>query len=535
MNQSKLQAAATIAYAVVTVLFVLFFLYMGFFEHVSIQETRALRDLQTVDSYTTEEIADPSAPIGVRTEYRWTLGSIDGGDTTLAFYLVHQYAEVYIDDTLIFRLLPQETNRIGKSISSNWGLIPLYPSDSGKEIRVIITPVYESFRDRTVEFQIGSTYKLLLSQLSHDLPQLLLSFLCIFAGLSISVLQGNQIRRKRSQDWSIFYLGNFTAILGLWKGSDTRFSAFLFQENAMLLGYLSIGALFLTCIPLGLFLHSRFSKSKFQPMLCLSVLASGISLIVLLCQVLGIADFRQMLPLGHLMIILLAITLLVMVLLQRRSQRRWSSSFYFLLLSFCVLTDMVLFYVTSSSYNLMFTMLAFLICTVILFITSILEINKRAFTDAHTGLFNRSRWNALLDKPVSDTESVAMIMIDLNGLKHINDTMGHDAGDAALVRFANILRNTIPPTNTICRWGGDEFAAMISNADRALCQTYLARIHDAVEAYNASGEKPELSYAAGFALSTEFPGLSCQELLKKADERMYRNKQQWYQENTSRK
>ena len=57
----------------------------------------------------------------------------------------------------------------------------------------------------------------------------------------------------------------------------------------------------------------------------------------------------------------------------------------------------------------------------------------------------------------------------------------------------------------------------------------LRTIDDAVNDYNLSGRKPELHYAIGYAMSNDFPDLSFEELLEKADEQMYQNKQLWYQ------
>ncbi|MGN1003949.1 MAG: GGDEF domain-containing protein [Oscillospiraceae bacterium] len=535
MQKSKLPKAAVLSYAVVAVLFIAFFIYMAIFEHVSVQKTRDVRAGYTIDQYSVEEIEDPSAPIGIRKEYRWILGDIDTGESTLTFYLVHHYAEVYIDDELMYSLMPQKANQIGQSISSNWVTIPLYPSDSGKEVRVIVTPVYESVRNRTIEFHLGSFHELYVAQLKHDLPQLILSAACILLGLFIMLAQLALIWRKRSQNWDIFFLGNFTTILGVWKITDTRFSPFMFDGNTLVLGYLTIGALFLACIPLALYLNSRFTDLKPAPMLIVSLLASGATLIALFCQVFGIADFKQTLPLSHIMIILIAVTLLAMVFARKvkgkSSQARWNWGFTSLLI-IGAFADLLVYYINKSSSGLVFTLLAVLLYTLSLFTINILDINKKAYTDTHTGLFNKSRWDALMDSPHPINEPIGMIMLDLNHLKYTNDTMGHEAGDKVIFNFANILRNTIPPNHTICRWGGDEFAVMITNANREAMEQYLEEIHTAVTAYNESGEKPAIYYAVGYALSTEFPELSREALFKKADERMYINKQQWYSENS---
>ena len=189
MQSSRLQKAAALSYQAIAALFLLFFVYICCFENVSMESARPLRTSSTVEDYAAEDIADPSAPIGVRREYRWTLGDVTDNDSSLAFYVVHHYAEVFLDGELIYRLVPMDTNRIGKSISSNWVIVPLYPADSGKEVRVVLTPVYESVRSRPVEFHIGSFYSLYSAQLRSDLPQLLRSAACILLGFFTLVVQ----------------------------------------------------------------------------------------------------------------------------------------------------------------------------------------------------------------------------------------------------------------------------------------------------------------------------------------------------------
>ena len=489
-----------------------------------------------MEDYTAEDIADPSAPIGVRREYRWTLGDVTDNDSSLAFYVVHHYAEVFLDGELIYRLVPMDTNRIGKSISSNWVIVPLYPTDSGKEVRVVLTPVYESVRSRPVEFHIGSFYSLYSAQLRSDLPQLLLSAACILLGFFTLVVQAFLIWRKKSQQWSVLYLGSLTMLLGLWKITDTRFSPFLFRQNTMALGYLTIGFLFLGSIALSLYLASRIRGIRTEPLFFLSLIASAAALTALALQVLGIADFKQTLLLAHVVLVLLAVYPLLTALLRRPKSMRtlprkaWLLEFLF---AGGILVDLVLFYRNNSSSGLVFSLLALLVYTLLLFIESLMTINRRAYTDAQTGLFNKARWNALMDHPSPAEEPVGMMMLDLNRLKHTNDTMGHAAGDKMIYTFANILRNTIPSSNTICRWGGDEFTVMVTSANREMLETYLQRISSAVDAYNESGEKPEVAYAAGYALSTDYAHLSRRELLQKADEQMYLHKQQWYREHVS--
>lgn len=533
-KKSRLERAASISYLCVAVLFLLVFLYMALFENVSVYVARDNRTYTVVNDYSVRNIEDPQAPAGIRREYSWVLDDIGTNDNCLGFYLVHHYAEVYLDDELVYRLMPDEDNKIARGVSSNWALIPIYPRDSGREVRVVITPAYSNVENREIEFAIGSRYSICFNQLKEDLPKLVLSALCIVIGVIIMIAQLVLILRKRTKNWEVFWLSCFSAILGIWKITDTRFSPIMFSGNPLVLGYITIGMIYLSVIPPLFYEREQFSDRR-DKSLSLEILAlCGVAFVVMLCQLLGIAEFKQTLVVSHALIIIATLIVLTAILRRRGhadGDQGRKDLFFILFLVFGVLLDFLIYYIRKNSSNLIFTMLSFLIYTVIVFIRNFADINRRAKTDAQTGFFNRSRWNQLMDEGTFGMEPIGIIMFDLNRLKHINDTMGHAVGDKVILSFSNILRNSIPHSNTICRWGGDEFTVMVTDASAEKIEAYLADIRKAAETYNASGEKPEIYYAAGYALSTQFPGVSRRELMQKADEQMYLDKKLWYREN----
>ena len=533
-KKSRLERAASISYLCVAVLFLLVFLYMALFENVSVYVARDNRTYTVVNDYTVRNIEDPQAPAGIRREYSWVLDDIGTNDNCLGFYLVHHYAEVYLDDELVYSLMPDEDNKIARGVSSNWALIPIYPRDSGREVRVVITPAYSNVENREIEFAIGSRYSICFNQLKEDLPKLVLSALCIVIGVIIMIAQLVLILRKRTKNWEVFWLSCFSAILGIWKITDTRFSPIMFSGNPLVLGYITIGMIYLSVIPPLFYEREQFSDRR-DKSLSLEILAlCGVAFVVMLCQLLGIAEFKQTLVVSHALIIIATLIVLTAILRRRGhadGDQGRKDLFFILFLVFGVLLDFLIYYIRKNSSNLIFTMLSFLIYTVIVFIRNFADINRRAKTDAQTGFFNRSRWNQLMDEGTFGMEPIGIIMFDLNRLKHINDTMGHAVGDKVILSFSNILRNSIPHSNTICRWGGDEFTVMVTDASAEKIEAYLADIRKAAETYNASGEKPEIYYAAGYALSTQFPGVSRRELMQKADEQMYLDKKLWYREN----
>lgn len=132
-----------------------------------------------ITEYACQEIADKDAPIGIRKEYTLSLDERIPTDCTLAFYTVHQYVNVWLDGENVYQLLPPDNTRFSKTVGSNWVMIPIYREDAGKEVRIEITPVYESFRNREVDFLIGSELAIYKDRLTKDLPQLILGMMAL--------------------------------------------------------------------------------------------------------------------------------------------------------------------------------------------------------------------------------------------------------------------------------------------------------------------------------------------------------------------
>lgn len=119
-------------------------------------------------------------------------------------------------------------------------------------------------------------------------------------------------------------------------------------------------------------------------------------------------------------------------------------------------------------------------------------------------------------------------MFDLNGLKHTNDTLGHNYGDILISEFAKILKVCIKHKGFVARFDGDEFVAIIKNADKNLIKQIKSNIDVEVKKYNMRNTGIILSYSIGYALSKEYPDLSLHDLLAKADAYMYLQKQEYY-------
>lgn len=147
------------------------------------------------------------------------------------------------------------------------------------------------------------------------------------------------------------------------------------------------------------------------------------------------------------------------------------------------------------------------------------ELTYISYHDALTGIYNRAYF---YEKCREVSPQMAVIMIDLDGLKVINDTFGHKIGDETLVETARIISDSIPPDGFVARVGGDEFAVVLfttaKHAVKAVCQT----IREKADNYNR-GKVIPLHLSLGYAFVEE-KEMTSEELLATADKWMYREK-----------
>ena len=532
----NLKRIAVAAYVATAVLFIAFALYMFVFKDNIVYSARDIASYKTVDNYSEEEVEDASAPIGIRKKYSWQIVDIDNNESCLIFYIVHSYAEVRFDDELIYSITASENTRTGNSPSSNWVVVPLYPSDVGRKVTVTVTPVYKGVKDREIVFQIGSRYAVFMHRLKADLPQIILSALCIVMGVLLVIVQMCFVANKRTSSYDMLYLGVFSLTMGIWRITDTRFSSIMFENHAAALGYITLLALFVMAVPLLLFMDERHT-GKFRVLLRSAALVNCAgAMFSLVCQAACVAELRQTLPVCHIMLIIdVAALLIVSVFDSVKGVKEKHTWIFNILIALGVLADIIYYYRKATSSGILFTTIAFLIYTVYLFAENILDIINKVYYDVNTKLYNKAHWEEFIKEKIPDSEPIGVMMLDLNRLKYTNDTFGHEMGDKMIVKFSEIMRKTFASCEFLCRWGGDEFVVVVRNANLEKMENYDKAIHAAVENYNKSGAKPEIYFACGYALSTEFSDISRDELLTKADKRMYSDKQQWYNEHVMTK
>ena len=156
------------------------------------------------------------------------------------------------------------------------------------------------------------------------------------------------------------------------------------------------------------------------------------------------------------------------------------------------------------------------------------ELDELAHCDTLVPLFNRRGLVRSLDTMIARFERhgtpAAMLFIDLNGLKQLNDRFGHPGGDDALIHVAERLREGVRGNDCVARIGGDEFCVLLDNADRKSAVETAERLVNQIadDEFMLSGTPVSLSVAIGITAVER--GDTPSTILARADQAMYRRK-----------
>jgi diguanylate cyclase (GGDEF)-like protein len=157
-----------------------------------------------------------------------------------------------------------------------------------------------------------------------------------------------------------------------------------------------------------------------------------------------------------------------------------------------------------------------------------LQIAERtARTDALTGIFNRRWLDETLLREIARLERTkshfTIMMADLNDFKAINTRVGHVEGDRMLVEVAHLLQRNFRASDSVVRYGGDEFIALMPDTDMAQARVAVERLQRFVDARNARNESA-VTLGLSCGLATFIPGMSMDALIQAADEDMFAQK-----------
>jgi diguanylate cyclase (GGDEF)-like protein len=156
------------------------------------------------------------------------------------------------------------------------------------------------------------------------------------------------------------------------------------------------------------------------------------------------------------------------------------------------------------------------------------QLDQLAHQDSLINLPNRRGFMRELDRLIARASrygtTAALLFVDLDGLKMINDTFGHQAGDEALIEVATNLSKGVRRSDIVARIGGDEFGILLENANEEIARDTSARLVELISGieFKHEGETLPLSVAIGVGMIE--PDDTPEAVMARADEEMYRRK-----------
>ncbi len=154
--------------------------------------------------------------------------------------------------------------------------------------------------------------------------------------------------------------------------------------------------------------------------------------------------------------------------------------------------------------------------------------NRNLLTDYLTGVYNRKGFDMHLKEKIrlsAAGRAFSAILLDFDHFKSINDTFGHDMGDKALQKSAELLRGCIRSADFIARFGGDEFVLLLDTADRKELESVVQRINSAIEKFNRDGgHSYAIGFSVGYAVYDAARQPTAEDFVKLLDQMMYQMK-----------
>ena len=156
------------------------------------------------------------------------------------------------------------------------------------------------------------------------------------------------------------------------------------------------------------------------------------------------------------------------------------------------------------------------------------ELDREAHRDALVPVANRRGLVRQLDMLIARRDRyntpAALLFVDVDGLKSLNDSFGHAAGDAALIYLANLMVGAVRQTDLVARLGGDEFAILLDHADESSAMEIADRLVNAAADSDFIHHGQPLPLSVAIGITTIEQGDTAEAVLDRADQEMYRDK-----------
>lgn len=458
---------------------------------------------------------------------------------SLLFKSTHEKVEVLLDGETVYTY-GMEKPFFGRSPGTYWHVVDLPADSAGKQLLVRFTTVYDDFYGADIKLRCGSRGDCILTLVKSFLPVLILNCIIITAGLISLFLHIVTLKQqKKGEVGSFLCISLFALTIAAWSLRQCGFLQLLIPSGEALY-FVDLLLFFLFPVPLNLFIYSICRSRYKKGFLCIAALYLALMTVEFALQAFGVFDIFELLRTIH--ALMLANALYVFWAIHREARQEDGSLAGRIRVPLYVLMAFGLMEMLSYYIRLFDDISIFLPTGTVVFIVMLiwrqvgdhyenlleeqkmLYYEKLANTDMLTGAFSRNAYeNALKEFTAGNLEGRGVVFFDLNNMKVINDTYGHEKGDEALKFCCRCIRKAFDGRGSCYRIGGDEFACLIAeNADLGNC---VRTFNTLVETERASLDFP-FSAACGYAVFDSEKDSGFADTIRRSDAMMYEDKKQ---------
>lgn len=463
------------------------------------------------------------------------LPAIHGNNEMLCFLSNNEDVCVRVNDKVIYTYGYEDKNSFGNYFGNVWCMIPMDASYSGQKIFIEINARCNSTGSGNYSFYLDHRSSIIchlvvsnLFLLCNCLVGMFLGIALVFSGFYGAICLSNFGHAR-------IYLGACVILATIWAFTYANLSQILFHKKATgyLLNYFSF---YLLPIPI-LLLMSFLLPHRAVHYRRLAILWSMLFFLLTILYITNVIELETPLQIIHILIMLIALDMLFTFI---RNGNRGNNRILFFgigLFSVFTLISLIWFYQDRTEKIFFFSMNDLILIgidfLVVLFYAAITRSNTRvvqhaehlkhqAYTDGLTQVGNRAAFELRMDALEKHRNAITMFMIDLNNLKTVNDTLGHNTGDRLICDVVDCLQTAFGSSGEVYRFGGDEFVVLMDGANKEQALAAQERLMHTLVVHNRQA-KHKIDVAIGFSsrLSNENPTESPRALLHQADANMY--------------
>ena len=470
-------------------------------------------------------------------------------DLSLVYRSKDVYTKVLVGKKVIYETSVYEAELYNKSPGNLWNVLTVNSKYSEKCLELQIYMVYDTKAITVDSLLLGDKADIILGLFSRNIFGIVVSLLLILMGAVLIVVDFLPSYDRAKNHRGLFWIGIYALLTGLWSLIETNVVQFC-VDDMRILQLIDNMVMMVDTLPLILYLDSEYKMLKNRGMQAMAYLGIGYILLCVFEQYRGVKDMHYMLNNGlYIMIVTdyaMCIWLIVKFFkLKKEKKPVLNCVLMFIGLSSCCSCSI---FETIRSLNedrmdraglIRIGMLVLCICFAIgsqIETYKVVEqgfkydfISKLAYSDGLTGLGNRTAYLEQLEAYGNNQEKsmqLGIVYLDVNNLKMVNDSQGHEFGDELIKRAARIIEESFGNFGKSYRIGGDEFCVLITDVDaEAMYEKGLSVFKHLIDKENTTGlNRFPVQIAHGFVVCKEFTKEKIEESIKIADSKMYQNK-----------